>query len=179
MPTNRTRRTRTRREGVLENWEKEFLLYGRVLKEDGRKSCRPYLWPCLCHERWLAPKWAEHRKGLLSEWIEDHPGTRPWCWWELDSPRLPVVGDGDPYDGKRPEPRQRVGGTGGEPTHSGVTFGLPDGWCEGDFNPSDPPVYESQAVYLDRHGLLTEAERRALKKVPGAFDPEVLPDDVC
>jgi|GEM_PF-3529183 len=172
MPTNRLKRARSRREGGLEWWEKEFMFYGRVLKEDGRKSCRPYLWPCLCHERWLAPKWAEHRDALLAEWIDEHPGTRPWVWWELDSPRLPAEGNGDFDDGKRPEPRQRVGGTGGEPTHQGVTFGIPDGWRDDDFDPSDPPTYESQAVYLARHGLLADAERRALQRLPQAFHPE-------
>ena len=45
---------------------------------------------------------------------------------------------------------------------------------EGDFkgvaiDPDDPPVFESQAAYLDRHKLLTDDERDAL---PGdAFEP--------
>jgi hypothetical protein len=30
------------------------------------------------------------------------------------------------------------------------------------FNPSDPPVYEAQASYLDRHGLFLRGERRRL-----------------
>lgn len=54
---------------------------------------------------------------------------------------------------------------------------------EGDFaavapNPNDPPAFESQAAYLDRHGLLTEAERRRLPV--DAFTPEridVIEDD--
>ena len=33
----------------------------------------------------------------------------------------------------------------------------------------DPPMYESEASYLDRHGILTDAERPALE--PDAFKP--------
>ena len=29
-------------------------------------------------------------------------------------------------------------------------------------DPADPPVFESQAAYLDRHKLLTEVERECL-----------------
>jgi hypothetical protein len=148
------------------------MFYGLTPAADAAKGSKPNVWACVGLEPWVVLKWAEHKGTLLAEWTEAHPGTRPWVWWELDSPRLPAVGDGHYDDGKRPEPRQRVGGTGGEPTHSGVTFGLPSGWCDDDFDPSDPPTYESQASYLDRHGLLTEAERRALQKLPNGFQPE-------
>ena len=172
MPTNRTRRTRSRREGLLTWWEKEYMLHGRVVSEGSAEDYNRYRWACLGREPWVTVKWGEHHDAILAEWIDEHPGTRPWVWWELDSPRLPAVGDGRYDDGKRPEPRQRVGGTGGEPTHQGVTFGIPDGWGNDDFDPSDPPTFESQASYLDRHGLLTKAERRALQKLPNAFQPE-------
>lgn len=48
--------------------------------------------------------------------------------------------------------------------------------CEpGDFpfdaiDPTDPPRFESEAAYLERHGLLTSAERRRLPAT--TFDPE-------
>jgi len=90
----------------------------------------------------------------------------------LDSPRLPAVGDGGPDDGRRPEPRRRVGGTGGCPTHEGLSLGVPDGWLDDDFDPTDPPLYESQAAYLARHELLTNTERRTLATMPEAFQPE-------
>jgi hypothetical protein len=38
------------------------------------------------------------------------------------------------------------------------------------FDPADPPLYEAQAEYLRRHGLLLPAERRWLRKVD--FAPE-------
>jgi hypothetical protein len=39
-------------------------------------------------------------------------------------------------------------------------------------DPDDPPRYESEATFLDRHGLLSAAERLALP--PDAFDAEVV-----
>jgi hypothetical protein len=29
--------------------------------------------------------WEIHRDAILSAWIVDHPGTRPWAWWALDA----------------------------------------------------------------------------------------------
>ncbi|MHB8283638.1 MAG: hypothetical protein ACYDD1_03085 [Caulobacteraceae bacterium] len=49
---------------------------------------------------------------------------------------------------------------------------IPDGYAEGSFAglapyPTNPPV-ESEAAYLDRHGLLLPGERRQLK--PADFE---------
>jgi len=48
---------------------------------------------------------------------------------------------------------------------------------DGDFqgkaiDSDDPPVYESQANYLKRHGLLTEFEKQHVKKHPALLKPE-------
>lgn len=50
---------------------------------------------------------------------------------------------------------------------------------EGDFeglaiDPNDPPTYESQAAYLQRHGLLTKDERAHLGKNPELLEPEAI-----
>jgi hypothetical protein len=37
-------------------------------------------------------------------------------------------------------------------------------------DPDNPPIYESQASYLERHGLFLPGERRRLK--PADFEPE-------
>lgn len=42
MPTNRTRRTR--RKAQSEEWMREFILTGKVLRPDGSESPRPFLW---------------------------------------------------------------------------------------------------------------------------------------
>ena len=39
-------------------------------------------------------------------------------------------------------------------------------------DPGDPPVYESAAGYLERHGLLIDGERERL--LGDAFDPETV-----
>lgn len=50
---------------------------------------------------------------------------------------------------------------------------------EGDFtgqaiDPTDPPVFESEAAYLSRHNFLTEAEWKYLSKHPEALEAEVI-----
>jgi len=30
--------------------------------------------------------WQEHRDELLSKYVADHPGRRPWAWWQFDAP---------------------------------------------------------------------------------------------
>jgi len=41
-------------------------------------------------------------------------------------------------------------------------------------DPKDPPLYESQATYLLRHGILTPAERAHLKRYPALLEPEAV-----
>jgi len=41
----------------------------------------------------------------------------------------------------------------------------------------DPPTYEGQSVYLERHGLLTEAEKQWLEKHAEAREPEAVTED--
>jgi len=65
------------------------------------------------------------------------------------------------------------------------SLGVPDSWVgawEMDyygelraerFDPTDPPVFESQASYLKRHGLLMPGENLRIK--PAHYSPEILP----
>jgi hypothetical protein len=53
---------------------------------------------------------------------------------------------------------------------------------EGDFagvaiDPADPPTFESEAAYLQRHGCLTPAETQWLAAHPEALAPEVIEPD--
>jgi hypothetical protein len=41
-------------------------------------------------------------------------------------------------------------------------------------DPNDPPVFESEATYLDRHGLLSAEEKKHLAKHPELLEPEVV-----
>lgn len=64
--------------------------------------------------------WRDCRESFIARWIDKHPGTRPWAWWQFDAPDEPLRVVGERHGMKQHEP---------------------------------------QADYLDRHGLLTEAER--------------------
>ena len=142
--------------------------------------------------------WLELRDEVLEAWIKRRPGTRPERWWTYEAPeegRHRLGGTGTP------EAEVHAGET-------GLVMGIPELWVsawdvsfyngrmknvdgepigrehsEGDFphdaiDPADPPLYESQAVYLDRHSLLTDAERAVLD-AQGWPEPEaVLPEGV-
>ena len=109
----------------------------------------------------LRADWTAWRDSILADWNRQHPGTRPWAWWRFDAPRwqradLPdrCRALGDVLLGRLAEPRRRLGGIG-------------TNYRDGDFegvapDPHDPPVYESQAEYLRRHGLLAPAELKRL-----------------
>lgn len=124
----------------------------------------------------LRTLWEQHREEILSEWAVEHPGTRPCCWWRFDAPRwLRPEDKGWYFYDRLPEPRQRLGGT-GTPCFEvlahvpAFTRGIPDQWIEQ--SDDDPPVFESQAAYLKRHGLLVEGEEERLTDTD--FEPEVV-----
>ena len=109
----------------------------------------------------------------MAVWVQDHPGTRPSCWWRFSAPAH----------------RERVGGT-GDPAFEHLAYvpryrlGIPVDWMDRwaaeyyekgiAFDPSEPPRFEAQATYLQRLGLLLPGERRRL--TPADFEPERLVD---
>lgn len=121
-----------------------------------------------------AELWRELGEEVVREHIAGHPGTRPVRWWTYDAP----------------EPRRRLGGV-GTPCHERLANllilnrGIPDDWISADtiatyerlgrpldvpaVDQSDPPIYESEASYLQRLGLLLPGERRRL--VADDFEP--------
>ena len=147
----------------------------------------PTCCPDECREVWLAI-----RDELLPQWIKVHPGTRPSWWFLFDSqcPRISAEDiqrhgwTGCYYTKDLPDLRRRLGGI-GDPAYEHYSLvphfdcAVPDQFItaedvewhreEGEefsgipFDADDPPVYESQASYLDRHKLLTPAERRRLR----------------
>jgi hypothetical protein len=132
------------------------------------------------NEHRAADLWREHRAQIVEAWAAAHPGTRPGYWWDVEST----------------EPRRRLGGT-GTPRHERLAYmehyvlGVPAGWImQHDIDiyrqhlhtdlgvpaldPADPPVYESEAAYLDRLGLWLPGERRRVDKED--FEPESILD---
>jgi hypothetical protein len=111
--------------------------------------------------------WSMFGAEITEEHIREYPGTRPLRWWQFDAPK----------------PRQRLGGV-GTPRHDRLAdaehyvLGVPDAWITADdvrtyrligsdlgvpaLDPSDPPLFESEAAYLKRHGILAGAESRLL-----------------
>jgi len=137
-----------------------------------------------------ADLWAAHGDEVVASWASRHPGTRPRLWWQHSAPRwsAPASHAGKYYTPALPEPRQRLGGI-GTPAHEVLSlvphwpFGVPTSWItpwQAEYygpnfkgvpiDPIDPPVYESQAAYLQRHGLLLDGEILP----PDAFDPEIV-----
>ena len=145
-----------------------FLLHGAILRYPRPDSTRPKYWDDI-------------REELVSDYVRKHPGTRPWAWWAMDAPEPELVDQGEDL-----EPvsfmRRQVGGTGALDGLSRCSFGIPYGidHCNPPLPNDDPPMYESQAAYLRRHGLLSATEKRKLRKKD--FEPEVIeidPDELA
>lgn len=188
MPTKRTRRTRLRVQGVApEYWA---MMMDEPLPEGGNPFAR------FISDKEQRALWEIGRETVLEDWIRTRPGTRPSWWWDFDAPREPVgAHPGCYYDGKLPQPRRRLGGT-GTPAHEVLAYmprthyGIPMTWVtpfdveyygrrfRGQaIDPADPPIYESQAAYVERHGLLLPGERKRLRKAD--FEPEaLLPEEI-
>ena len=123
--------------------------------------------------------WSEHGKLIVAEWSVDRPGERPSCWWQFEAPG----------------PRVRCGGI-GTASHERLAnalrlhLGVPMDWVTTGvlwtyerlgrdlgvpaIDPRNPPMYEAQATFLERHKLLLPGERRRL--LAADFAPERITD---
>ena len=123
MPTKRTRRARGRRAEIpadLCSW----------LADENPNYTGHYFLTNLE----LRAAWAQVGAEILETRAREQPGTRPHHWWLFDAPRQPAGNfPGCYYDGKLPEPRQRLGVV-GTPSHEvlnyvpSYAFGIPDSW---------------------------------------------------
>jgi hypothetical protein len=136
--------------------------------------------------------WRATKSLILTDWIKTKPCTRPWAFWDLDVTeiRRRVGGIGDlfndwedygPYECYYGIPSAWVTAWDVE-SYNGKALDIhgkiiPSPWKDGDFtrvavDPKNPPTFESEAAYLDRHDLLTPAEKRHLEKHPELMEPE-------
>ena len=120
----------------------------------------------------LRVAWDRVRDEILAGWVEEQPGVRPFHWWKYEAP----------------EPRRRLGGI-GQAMHEvsapveAYEIGLPTIWVtpadvdrrgtafEGvPIDAEDPPRFESEASYLERHGLFLPGEKDRLSKADFEFE---------
>lgn len=107
--------------------------------------------------------WLLRCDELLAAWVRGHPGTRPPVWWATSAP----------------EARRQLGGRGTLLTQKIRNLRVPlDRGVPTYFAVAavDPPVFESEASYLARLGLLLDGERERLTEKD--FEPvEIFLDD--
>jgi hypothetical protein len=194
MPTNRHKITRNLRLKAVDTHILEYLRTGTFDAE----RCGVSKFTIIDDDQ-AQKVWRENGKFIVKDWIKTAPGTRPYGFWEFEAPeqrkRLGGVGD--------PEWEHL---SGAEIYDKGIPAKWVDAWDvdyyngrartvdgkpfkyelatykEGDFtgkaiDPKAPPVYESEATYLTRLGLLLPGEAGRLTKKD--FDPvTVEPDEM-
>lgn len=164
MPRKRTRKKRKARIQVAA-WQWEFLCRGRLSEYPEAPAA---VLNSIMFSQYYLPAWELCREELLRAWIEEKPGTRPWAWWEQAVQEYGV--------------RKRLGGVGMLWSEClaylpSAAFGIPCSWLDNSdvelfrsvnpnfkgvaFDKDNPPLYETEAAFLQRHGLLTESELKA------------------
>ena len=194
MPVKR--RNPKKRRSDFPPWQIAMLEHGTLPDELAQDANEFELlgWQCpdRHQKRDIRRIWRACEAFILPSWIKTYPGTRPHGWWLFNAPepcRLRLGGVGTPadevlcikqvyhlglptvwltpflaayYRGTACDIHgQPVPCTVADPQFPGVA---PD--------PADPPQYESQASFLDRHGLLTTAERKRLSVAD--FEPATI-----
>ncbi len=121
--------------------------------------------------------WADQAKNIIQAWITERPGTRPWAWWEFDAPVMQNIKrrwKGTFFMRWLKETRRQVSGQGVTSWENYPAWipryflGAPLDWDS--IDEDDPPIFESEATYLDRFGLLSKSEKAKIS--PADFDPE-------
>ncbi len=160
MPTTRRYRPRTASESV--DWRYYAL---RDLSRPDEVQAPPLHivpWP-------LEDEWHRHSDAILREWVKAHPGTRPSMWWAFDAPdeRERIGGTGMPYSVALPgSPESYFKGMPNRWWTTGSQSFLESSWPKRiaspaavAYDPADPPTFEAEGVFLERHGLLMKGER--------------------
>jgi hypothetical protein len=161
--------------------------YAEEMLFDGLVDCYESAWhrgPC------SEDLWREHGAPFLREFINAKPGKRPAPWWDYDRAgyrlRDRVGGIGTPlYHGDDPEVfAVKMGVQARWKLHGFRGLQPPQPWDQPKppepagplLDPKNPPLFESEAAYLMRHGLLVKGERAKLTE--GDFEPESVLDIV-
>ncbi len=119
----------------------------------------------------LKDYWERMGEDILGGHILQHPCTRPWAWWHFDAPEpRRMVGDPqdvglEPHDVRFPARRYKWK----------LYFGMPHGFrilgtcvvsgfgLKPDDDARFESLFEKQAVFLERLGLMMPEERRSFQ----------------
>lgn len=139
----------------------------------------PWPWVTLIaafHDQ-LERHWARARDQIMADFLAALPGRRPRGWWCFDAPeplRLRLGGTGD-----QQHPR-----TIDKAVWHTTECGLPKFWITRTtariyrgkgIDPDDPPIFESQPAYLERHRIFHPGEKEVVP--PAAFQPSAISVD--
>jgi len=152
MPTNRKRKRRKFIAPIREDFS-EYLLHGSESNKDFDffhfKNDRD-------KQQQL---WNENRNFFMASWLKDQACKRPFAWWFFEAS----------------EKRRMVSGIGVQ-AHERCNYkqayiiGAPKYWTKIDEN--NPPMFESQAAFLQRLGSLNDGEAKFLRENPGLLQSE-------
>ncbi len=105
----------------------------------------------------LRQEWNRLRDTLLPAFVREHPGERPWAWWEFDSPgrRERLRGGLHPFDNKE---RTLAVAKSDNPNFwksaYRLWFGLPSCFIPPFDHGTKADQFEATWEYLVRHNLL-------------------------
>jgi hypothetical protein len=109
----------------------------------------PLLGPGCVHRGILAQAWALHGETVLRDFIQCHPGRRPFAWWLLDHGKERPINPDVPEDvAARMQEQNTYYGY----LHSSVI---------GKWGGRLTTFQEDETEYLERHRLLTRQEKQA------------------
>lgn len=97
--------------------------------------------------------WDEQGEELTATWMKERPGSRPFAWWLLEG--VPVHGERKTTAYWTAEHQLN--------RDAWLTWGILH-------TETRPPLQESEAEYLNRHGLLSRVEKRAIGPIVSAVE---------
>lgn len=173
MPSNRKRRTRSRKSSI-DDWRTERLKTGVLNYEGGNTFAR------ISFDNYTAKLdvWKKCKEKVLLEWLEENPGTRPYAWWLFDAPEMHEDDEQKlelksliyPCGPRVIDPRKKIGGIGtpdyevlncGQSLYFGVPISFVDQWqCD---------YYNGREKDIDGNQIGTEYKEGDF--VAEAYDP--------
>ena len=143
MP-RRVRTRATRPASDLKPWIREFLEAGVLPAKDA--PGREEIASAYFFDASGAALWRTWRETIMRDWIAEHPGSRPWGWWQHEAPPR--------------EERRKLSGSGEQTATFNLTRSPEFHTCDA----GDPPKVESEAAFLKRLGVLEAGEEKRVPK---------------